>query len=372
MRLALAEARRAWGQTYPNPAVGAIIVDEGEILAAGHTAPAGGPHAEVQALEAYRAMGLEPNPRTHLFVTLEPCSTHGRTPPCTDAILASGIQHVVIGATDPNPKHCGRGIALLRDAGLSVTEGVLAEDCADLNLMFNHWMLEGELFIAAKVALTLDGCLATRTGSSQWITQGAARQDVMHWRHYFPAVGVGAGTVLQDNPKLTVRLTDQPPLTPRRLIFDRHLRTLTPPWPEVYTDATAEQTILITDLKHGDAAVRLASEGRFTVWPLDLDTGGGWASVKRRCAEAGLHGLLIEGGGRLLSDALKHRALDYLFAYRAPKLFADKAAVRPFSGQQPGEVSAGIELDAVRLADFPPDQLMRGFVRYPKRVENGA
>src|SRR5947199_7538807 len=172
MRRALELARRVWGATHPNPTVGAVIVEEGQIVGEGATAPDGGPHAERLAL---LARGKTPRPGATLYVTLEPCSTQGRTGACTDAIIAAGIKRVVVGATDPNPEHAGRGFEVLRAAGVEVIDGVLARECSDLNLVFNHWITQGGPMIAAKSATTLDGKIAARTGESRWITNPASR-----------------------------------------------------------------------------------------------------------------------------------------------------------------------------------------------------
>ncbi len=154
MRLALRLARRGQGTTSPNPTVGATLVKGGEIIGRGQTAPVGGPHAEIEALRDAQRQGHNPKGST-LYVTLEPCSTHGRTPPCTDAIIAAGIRRVVVGATDPNPKHSGRAFKILRRAGIEVVHGVLADDCAQLNEAFNHWIVHRMPFVTVKAAMTL-------------------------------------------------------------------------------------------------------------------------------------------------------------------------------------------------------------------------
>ncbi|HVU38461.1 MAG TPA: bifunctional diaminohydroxyphosphoribosylaminopyrimidine deaminase/5-amino-6-(5-phosphoribosylamino)uracil reductase RibD, partial [Opitutales bacterium] len=202
MSRALEAARRGWGDTHPNPMVGALIVENGRVVADGFHARAGEPHAEIIAL---RNLGRAPAPGATMYVTLEPCSTTGRTPPCTEAIIQAGLKRIAVGAADPNPQHAGQGLEILRRAGIEVISGVLAEDCADLNLIFNHWIISQTPFLAGKIATTLDGRVGTRTRQSKWITGAAARRDAMRWRRLFPAVGVGAGTVLADDPQLTSR-----------------------------------------------------------------------------------------------------------------------------------------------------------------------
>ena len=239
MRRALALARSVWGNTHPNPMVGALIVEDGHVVAEGATAPDGGPHAERLAL---LNRGKTPRPGAALYVTLEPCSTQGRTGACTDAVIASGIKRVVVGATDPNPAHAGRGFEVLRAAGIEVISGVLERECADLNLIFNHWITHDGPMLAAKVASTLDGKIACRTGESKWITNEHSRADVHRWRRLFPGIAVGAMTVLKDNPRLTARREGEPEWCPLRFVFDGLLRTVVDKnLPAVFTDEFRER-----------------------------------------------------------------------------------------------------------------------------------
>lgn len=360
MRLALTEARRALGPCHPNPAVGAVVAHRGEVVASGHTQPPGGPHAEIVALRSFAAAGHSPDASTSLYVTLEPCCTHGRTPPCTDAILASGIRRVVIGATDPNPAHAGRAFAILRNAGIEVVEGVLAEECADLNLVFHSWMESGRPLVAGKIATTLDGKVATRTGHSQWITGSEARQNVARWRRAFPAIAVGGGTVVVDNPSLTARVEGEAVWCPRRLIFDRSGLALRQPEAKVFTDAFAERTIYVTAPER-DTPIPAAWRKRgVQVW-----SAASWAEICDRLLADSLTGLYVEGGAGLLSDLLAARAMDYLFAYRAPKWLGDAEAPGPFSGVVSTTMDAAFALERVRSSAHGVDQLVRGFVRYP-------
>src|SRR5437879_6182929 len=204
MSLALRLARRGYGTTSPNPMVGAVLVKTGRIIGRGWHHRAGEPHAEIEALLDAKKRGNNPKGAT-LYVTLEPCCTHGRTPPCTDAIIAAGIRKVVVGATDPNPQHRGKAFKLLERAGISVAEGLLAEECERLNETFNHWIVHRTPFITVKAAMTLDGKIATATGESKWITSEAARAHAMHLRRGADAILVGVNTVLLDDPGLTIR-----------------------------------------------------------------------------------------------------------------------------------------------------------------------
>jgi diaminohydroxyphosphoribosylaminopyrimidine deaminase/5-amino-6-(5-phosphoribosylamino)uracil reductase len=360
MRRALEAARRGWGNTHPNPMVGAIIVENGQVAADGYHARAGEAHAEVMALQN---LGRAPAAGATLYVTLEPCSTTGRTPPCVEAILKAGLRKVVVGATDPNPRHAGRGLEILRAAGVEVAAGVLEAECADLNFIFNHWIATGRPLIAGKTATTLDGRVATRAGESQWITGGAARRDAMRWRRLFPAMGAGAGTVLADNPRLTSRLGGVE-WKPVRLVFDRNLRTAAEWLPRIYQDAAESKVVAVTGpAPDGRRRARLEGKG-VEVWELPAAGPEYFSALREKCAAAGLTGVLLEGGPGLLSAFLAARELDYLFAYRAPKFFADAGAKAALDAGARPSLRAAYTLEDVHHAVLGDDQLMRGRVGY--------
>lgn len=366
MQLAIGKARYAMGKTHPNPAVGAAILHRGEVAASGHTQPAGQDHAEIVALKAFAASGIRPDESTTLAVTLEPCSTTGRTGPCTEAIISSGIRRVLIGATDPDPRHRGRGIGLLREAGITVEAGIREDDCADLNLIFNWQMEHGYPFFAAKMATTLDGRIATRGGLSKWITGEAAREDVHRWRRYFPAIAIGAGTALADDPSLTARLPGEPEWCPVRFVFDRNLVSFKDGLRRMYSDEWKDRTVIVTNQMHAGRIRTLEKEHGLHFWPMDQNMeDGGLTEFSRRCGEAGITGVYLEGGAHLLSSFLMYRFIHYFFAYRSPKLLADTSGLAPFSGQEPDTMQDTITLSRVRHATFGDDQLMRGFVVYP-------
>lgn len=366
MRRAIELARRAWGDTHPNPLVGAVIVEDGAIVAEGWHARAGEAHAEVAAL---RALGRKPRPGATLYVTLEPCCTHGRTPPCTEAIVEAGIGTVVAGATDPNPAHAGRGYERLEAAGVQVVRGVLAEECADLNLVFDRWITSGQPLLAAKSGVTLDGKVATRTGDSQWITGEAARLNGHLWRRYFPAIAVGAGTVRADNPRLTARLGGQE-WCPWRLVFDGLLRTvLDKSMPAVYTDEFRERTIVVTTPHGGLGYVRKLNALGVKTWVMGASSPKvSFQDFRRRCAEEGIGGVLFEGGAQLLSELLQVRELDYLFVYQAPLLFADDKGKGILRGLRTETLANAVRLTRVRHEALGDDMLTRGFVAYPEKM----
>jgi diaminohydroxyphosphoribosylaminopyrimidine deaminase/5-amino-6-(5-phosphoribosylamino)uracil reductase len=367
LRRALGLARGVWGTTHPNPLVGALMVEEGHVVAEGATAPDGGPHAERLAL---LARGKPPRPGATLYVTMEPCSTHGRTGACTDAIIASGIKRVVVGATDPNPAHAGKGLAVMRAAGIEVIEGVLGQECTDLNLIFNHWITTGGPLLAAKAASTLDGKIACRTGESRWISNEASRADVHRWRRLFPAIAVGAMTVLKDNPRLTARQAGVPEWCPWRFVFDGLLRTVVDKsLPAVFTDEFRERTIVVTTPHGGLGYVRKLRDLGIKVWLLESPTQRvSFADFRKKCAEERIAGVYFEGGSQLVSELVRAKQLDYLFNYRAPVLFADDKAKSVFSGLRPERVDQGVRLADVRHETFGEDALLRGRVVYPEKM----
>ena len=316
MRRALELARQAWGRTHPNPMVGAVITEGGRIVAEGFHAKAGEPHAEVMAL---RALGRKPAADAVLHVTLEPCCTHGRTPPCVDAILAAGFRTVVVGARDPNPAHAGHGLELLRAKGVAVVEGVLGEECAELNLIFNHWITSGAPLIALKVAATLDGKLTLPAGQGRAITGPAAQAYVHRLRRLFPAIAVSADTALADNPRLTAR-GDDGETCPVRFVLDRHFKTAGRTGLNLFQDAHRTRTIVVglgAAAKKSDLAWYEA-EG-VQVWSLVGDEASFLQVWAERCTQEKITGVLVEAGPRLAASMLAAGAADYLYAFVAPR-----------------------------------------------------
>lgn len=359
MDRALGVARRAWGETHPNPMVGALVVEGGEVVAEGFHARAGGPHAEVAALGA---LGRRPRPGATLVVTLEPCSTHGRTGPCTEAIAAAGIARVVAGATDPNPAHRGGGYARLRELGVEVVEGVRAAACERLNLVFNHWIATRRPLVAVKVATTLDGCVATRAGESRWITGPEARADAAEWRRLFPAILVGAGTVVADDPRLTARRAGREEWCPRRIVLDGRAR-LAGRAARVLDDAHRDETTIVVAADTDPALVALL-KARVDVWELPAEQGRvRWAAVAERLAEEGVTGVLVEGGPDVVAGLLAEGAVDHVFAYQAPLLLADAEASRAWRGRVAPSLADALEVADPERVVLGADLLIHGSLR---------
>lgn len=334
MRRAIELAEQARGDTHPNPRVGAVIVEDGEIVAEGFHARAGTPHAERAALNA---LGRRPKPGATIVVTLEPCSTHGRTGACTEAILAAGIARVVVGATDPNPAHAGRGLEILRERGIEVVSGVLERECENLNPIFNYNIVRKSPLLAAKCALTPDGKMFFVPGERAQITGPDARENVMRERCYFPAIATSSGTVLCDNPSLTVRLPGEAITCPTRFVFDRSGRTLDcAKRLNVFSDEFREKTILVTTPETAARARVLLAESGVGIWELPAETSVFWETFRERCNESGITGVYFECGPTFLRELFAARQADYLYAYVAgipekspEKYFSETALFTP-------------------------------------------
>ena len=334
MGLALALGRRGYGRTSPNPMVGAVLVKRGQIIGRGWHRRAGGPHAEIEALRDAERQGKIPRGAT-LYVTLEPCCTHGRTPPCTRAIIAAGIRQVVVAAFDPNPHHSGRGLRVLRQAGIHVTQGCLADDATRLNEAFNHWIVHRTPFVTVKAAMTLDGKIATARGESKWITDGRARAEAMRLRRGSDAILVGIHTVLADDPSLTVRrgetlASSRALLQPRRIVLDARART--PISARLVSDAHAARTIVVVGRQAPERRVE-ALRRRVCVWVAPVSAGRlalPW--LLRRLGAAEVTSLLVEGGGEVHADFLRRGLVQGVAFFYAPKILGGRDARKAVAG----------------------------------------
>ena len=331
MREALKEAKKAQGQTSPNPAVGAVLVVGNRIVARGHHRGTGHDHAEIECLHNF---GADVPARATLYVTLEPCSTVGLTAPCTDAILRAGIRKLVVGAVDVNPRHHGRGIRRLRDAGIKVREGVLAEDCASLNEAFNKWIVSRQPFVIAKCGMSLDGRLTRLDGESRWITGPSARQHARQLRGRVDAILVGAETVRVDNPRLTVR----------------GVRGARQPW-----------RVVLTRSGNLPRRVRLFSDqlaARTLIYK-----GKSLTSVLKDLGKRSVTSVLIEGGGEVLGQALDARLIDKVQIYLGPILTG--GSVIAFPGHGAESTRNAIHLSDVSYRRIGENICVTG---YPKKI----
>lgn len=388
MRRALRLARRGYGRTSPNPMVGAVLVKQGEVLGEGWHRRAGGPHAEVEAIADAKRRGARVRGAT-LFVTLEPCSTHGRTPPCTDAILAAGVRRVVVAAVDPNPAHSGHGLDLLRQAGVTVEAGLLAEESARLNEAFNHWIVERTPFVTLKVAMSLDGKIATATGESQWITSPESRRHAMRLRAGADAILVGVNTVLADDPALTIRPQRRTGVSPAsspvldglvppggrpeaclafgdrrdasptlRIVLDSRART--PLTARLVTDAFSAHTlVVVTD--RAPAKRRCALERQVSV--LVAPSREGRVDLPWLMAGLGKRGithLFVEGGGEVHGAFVEAGLAHRLVAFYAPMIIGGREAPRAVGGRGARVWSEIVRLEAVETRRIGPDLFLTG------------
>ena len=331
MREALDEARKGAGLTSPNPAVGAILVERGRILARGYHRQAGADHAEVDCL---RKISEPVSPGAILYVTLEPCSTRGRTAPCVDYIIERAIRRVVIGAVDPNPKHRGRAIEMLLRAGIEVSTGMLESECTALNEAFNKWIRTREPFVIAKCGMSLDGRLTAPPTDSQWITSAQSRRDARELRATVDAILVGAETIRRDNPRLTVRIKSARK-QPWRVILTRSGRL--PRDANIFCDSHASRTLIYRNQR--------------------------LRTVLRDLGRREITSVLLEGGGKVLSEALDQGLIDKLQIYIGSKLTGGN--VLAFGGKGAQSAAESFRLRSVRYERFGDDVRVTGYLESP-------
>ncbi len=326
MARALTLARRGEGSTRPNPPVGAVVVRNGKLLGAGWHRQAGMPHAEVEAI---KACGGSVRGAT-LYVTLEPCCTHGRTPPCTDLLIRSGIARVVVGCVDPDPRHASRSFRLLHAAGIAVTTDVRSEECSRLIEPFAMRIKNKRPFVTLKLAMTLDGRIADRQGASKWITGPEARAAVQALRRRVDAVLVGAGTIRADNPSLRCRLRDAHDVW--RVVVDGCGRT--PATAQVLTDRWADTTVMVTSPRCTARRREAWARNGSRVWSLPAGPAGQirMAGLLRRLAGEGIMHVLCEGGSRLAGSLVKAGLVDEFILFYAPVIMGDTRAVGAVAG----------------------------------------
>ena len=330
---ALALARQGWGRTNPNPMVGAVIVRNGEIIGRGYHQKAGCAHAEVNAINDMKSRNLDGKGAT-IYVTLEPCSSYGRTPPCTKAIIENGFSRVVIGTLDPNPKHNGQAVELLRSCGIEVVHGVENDACYDLNRPFFCWVTTGKPMVILKMAMTLDGNIATACGDSKWVTGSVARSRVQELRRLCGAVIVGAETVRRDHPQLTVREPENWENQPLRVVASSS-----------FTQEELEQFF-----PDGNACIA------------DLDSAESWDKFLLELGSKNITAVLLEGGGILAGNALRNKAVDYVEFHIAPKLLAGVG--RPVvGGEAPELMSQALDLENVEVKTYGNDIAVCGYLK---------
>lgn len=337
MNLAINVAKAGVGQTTPNPVVGAVIVNDGRVVGIGAHLKAGEPHAEVHAIR----MAGEKAQNSTAYVTLEPCSHHGKTPPCADLLITSKVKRVVVATTDPNPLVAGKGIAKLKAAGIEVEVGVCKEQADALNAVFFHYLDKKRPYVTLKSATTLDGKIATVTGESKWITGEAARQDVHLYRSIHDAILVGVNTVLMDNPSLTTRLPNGTGKNPIRVILDSKLRT--PLDSQIVNDGKAETWIIVSNQVNQEKMKEFSEKKGVRIIQLQ-EANLSISTMLTRLGEEGISSIFVEGGAEVNGSFLKEKAINQVIVYLAPKLFGGKQAPTAIGGSGIESIDDSLQL----------------------------
>jgi diaminohydroxyphosphoribosylaminopyrimidine deaminase / 5-amino-6-(5-phosphoribosylamino)uracil reductase len=357
MQLALRLARRGYGATSPNPMVGAVLVKGDRIIGRGWHHRAGDAHAEIEALHDAQKRGHTVKGAT-LYVTLEPCCTHGRTPPCSETIRAAGIKRVVAGAVDPNPQHRGRAFKILHRAGIAAVPGVKAEECERLNEAFNHWIVRRTPFVIVKAGMTLDGKIATASGESRWITGEKARAYGMKLRRGADAILVGINTVLADDPSLTVRKqgTGARGHKLRRIVLDARGRT--PPEAKVVSDECAAlTTIVVSKLAPKWRVAALAKRVRVLVAP----SSRGKISLRwllKKLGAENVTSLLVEGGGEVNASFLLDGLAQRVTFFYASKILGGRGSHGAVAGEGARSLAESLILTDLEWRRLGPDWLL--------------
>lgn len=354
MKRALELAKLGWGYTNPNPLVGAVIVKDSRIIGEGYHEYFGGPHAEINAIKNAK----EDVKGAQLYVTLEPCCHHGKTPPCVDAIIKSGIQDVYIAMEDPNSCVSGKGIKYLKEAGLNVHTGILKNEAQKLNEIFIKYITTKIPYVILKSAMTVDGKIATTIGDSKWITNEKSREHVHMLRGRVMAIMVGVNTVIKDNPYLTARIRGLK--SPTRIIIDSQGRI--PLDSNVLCDRSAKTIIATTKKMPVDKINKLRN---LAIDIIIVDSIDGKVNLKELIKVLGTMGIdsvLIEGGGTLNYSALKEGIVDKVMFYIAPKIIGGSNALTPVEGNGIDYIKDAIKLNDIEITKFDDDILITGYI----------
>lgn len=358
MKVAIAQAKKAVGRVSPNPMVGAVLVKKGEIIGLGYHHQAGSPHAEINVLKKAGKKARNAD----LYVNLEPCCHYGRTPPCVDAIIESGIKRIMIGITDPNPLVSGKGIARLKSAGTTTQVGVLEEACSKLNEVYLKYITKKIPFVILKVASSLDGKIATRSGDSRGITAQESLRFVHRLRDQCDALMVGIGTVQADNPLLTTRLKGKVGKDPIRVIVDSSLRIS--PQARLFNPHSQAGVIIATTQKAPRGKKeRLEKIGAKVI---TVGSANGKVDLKKLMVALGkleITSLLIEGGTKIITSALKDDIVDKIFFFYAPKILGGHAAHGITAGEGVEYVNQALTVQDLKVKRQGEDVLVEGYIR---------
>ncbi len=357
MQHALDLSLKGAGRVNPNPLVGAVLVKDDKVIGVGYHQEFGGKHAEVHAIEA---AGTDARNAT-LYVTLEPCNHHGKTPPCTQRIISEGISRVVIGMRDPNPGVVGKGLEVLREAGIEVAQGLLAKEIGKANEAFLTFIRIKRPFVTLKTAMSLDGKIASHSGNSRWITNERSREYVHELRHACAAILVGVETVIKDDPELTDRSGHARKSHPIRVVADSRGRI--PLHARVLDNTMAPTIIATTSHMPGEKQKDLADRGAGIIICPQHDGRVDLHFLMRELAERGIDSVLLEGGGTLNFSALSQGIVDKVFAFIAPLIIGGQNAISPVEGNGFETVAEGIRLSIEQVREFDGDVLIEAYTR---------
>lgn len=359
MQRALELAKKGMGYTNPNPLVGAVIVKEGRIIGEGYHKHLGGPHAEMDAFQN----ATEDVSGSTMYVTLEPCSHHGRTPPCAEAIIKNKISKVVVAMIDPNPLVAGKGIQMLREHGIKVITNILKDKAMKINEIFIKYINTKEPFCIMKTAMTLDGKIATASGESKWITGEASRTLVHQFRHQVSSIMVGIGTIIKDDPSLTTRLDGIEGMDPIRVIVDSKARI--PLNAKVLNIESKSKTIIVTTELADSKKLKLLKEknAEIIVTPLK-DSKVDLPYLMKQLGKMGIDSILLEGGSELNFSAIESSIVDKVIVFVAPKIIGGKFSKTPIGGFGIETLSQAIVLDDLNVSIVEDDIMIEG---YPRR-----
>ena len=355
MQQALQIAAYAAGRTSPNPLVGAVIVKDGRVVGQGWHRKAGTEHAEIHALRQAGELAAGAT----IYVTLEPCSHYGRTGPCSKALIDAGIQRVVIAMLDPNPLVAGKGVAMLKAAGIEVETGLLQAQAERLNEVFLKWIMTKMPFVVMKTAMTLDGKIATAAGNSKWISNEVSRRRVHELRDVYDGILVGIGTVLADDPALTTRLASQSGKNPLRIVVDSRART--PLTAKVVTDGQAKTLIAVTVAAEAAKVEALRQAGVEVLVVND----GQQVDLKQlfcRLGERGICSIFVEGGALINYSLLKAGLIDKVYSFIAPKMVGGSSAPGPVGGDGVETLDQAFLLEDVETELLAGDILVSGYI----------
>ena len=354
MNRALELASLGGGFVNPNPQVGAVIVKDGEIVGEGYHEKFGGPHAEVQALKDAGEFARGGT----MYVTLEPCVHYGKTPPCTKKIIENGLSRVMVAIEDPNPRVSGKGVRRLREEGIEVSLGLMEEEASKVNEIYLHYVETGKPFVLLKLAMTLDGKIASREGDSRWISSKSSRELVHGLRARYSAVGVGVNTVMADDPRLNVRKADGP--DGARFVFDSGGNT--PPGSRILNLKSSSPTVLVTGEGLSEEKLKKFDKPGIEVWSVRSDQGK--LEIDRMLdlmGERGYDSLLVEGGGEIAWSFLNRNLVDKIRFFYSPKIVGGREAVPAVGGKGKAKIKESLQVKELTTEMYGEDLSLVGY-----------